>query len=311
MTSRLFVFTFNNYDEEQIREAAATWQDYFTYLGFGEEIAPTTGTPHLQGLVRFANSCRPAGASRELGRCFSVRDGQHIHVERARGTFAQAKAYCSKEGRFQQFGQEPAQGKRTDLSIVTEKLSNGESMESAIQEHPAVFVRCYKGLVAYQQLLQPRRDFKTKVIWCYGPTGTGKSRWCHEQAPEAYWKDGRSKWWDGYSNQPDVIIDDFRPNKELSMSYILRLFDRYPFQVEGKGTTMQFNSRRIFVTAPWDPRDTYTLLPFEVKDEDIRQVCRRVDEVHSFPDMTQIFPRLTDAVLDADTDQEGQGEENS
>lgn len=288
--SRLYVFTFNNYDEEQLREAADSWQDHCTYLGYGQEIAPTTGTPHLQGLVRFTNACRPASASRELGLTFGIRNGQHIHVERARGTFGQAKAYCSKEGRFHQYGEEPAQGKRTDLSIVAEKITNGESMAEAIREHPSVFIRYSKGLIGYQQLFQPRRDFKTRVIWCYGPTGTGKSRWCHEQAPEAFWKDGRSKWWDGYANESDVIIDDFRPNKELPLSYILRLFDRYPFQVECKGSSLTFNSRRIFVTAPWDPEALYRELPFEMADEDIRQVCRRVDEVHSFPDMRQIFP---------------------
>lgn len=289
MSSKNYVFTFNNYEDQNVREAMEHWSTHCTYLGWGEEIAPSTGTPHLQGIARFKSKIRPTQASRLLGETFGVNSDQHIHCERSRGTFSQAKAYCEKEGRYTFFGEEPIQGKRSDIQEVAERIVAGDSIADAVKEHPSVFIRYSKGLIAYSQLFQKQRDFKTQVIWCWGPTGTGKTRWIHEQAPEAYWKDGKSKWWDGYANEQDVVIDDFRPNAELNLSYILRLFDRYPFRVECKGGSLTFNSKRIFVSAPWDPQVIYEKLPFEVGVEDIRQVCRRVDEVHHFPDIDHLL----------------------
>lgn len=47
------------------------------------------------------------------------------------------------------------------------------------------------------------------VFW--GPTGTGKSRRAWEEAGEdAYCKDPRTKFWDGYQTQEKVVIDEFR-----------------------------------------------------------------------------------------------------
>jgi len=40
----------------------------------------------------------------------------------------------------------------------------------------------------------------------------GKSRLAHATLPEAYVKEPRTKWWNGYLCQSDVIIDDFGPN---------------------------------------------------------------------------------------------------
>ena len=46
------------------------------------------------------------------------------------------------------------------------------------------------------------------VLW--GPSGTGKSRWVAATWPDAFWKSPESKWWDGYSGQETVVLDDFK-----------------------------------------------------------------------------------------------------
>lgn len=298
MSARQFVFTFNNYNDRNIREACEHWEEFFTYLGWGDEIAPSTGTPHLQGLVRHKSKVRLRQCVRDLQDCFGCEDGQHIHVEVGRGTFAQAKAYCEKGGRFVCYGTEPRQGKRTDISRVAEKLAAGESIAEAARDHPSVFIKYSRGLQAFAQLYQKRRDFKTRVIWCYGPTGTGKSKWIVEQAPEAYWKSGRNKWWDGYANEDCVVIDDFRPSAEMPLDYLLRLFDRYPFQVECKGGTLTFNSKTIYVSAPWRPEELYSKLPFEIPGEDIAQLVRRIEEFRNFPDVSDIFPGSPRSIIE-------------
>lgn len=75
---------------------------------------------------------------------------------------------------------------------------------------------------------------KVEVYW--GPTGVGKSRKVWELAGlDAFPKDPRSKFWDGYRNQPNVVIDEFRG--DIDISHVLRWFDRYPVIVEVKGSS--------------------------------------------------------------------------
>lgn len=241
---------------------------------------------------------RLRAAKTELDRVFAGA----LYVEPAKGTFGQAKAYCEKDGDYTDFGVPPAQGKRSDLEEVATQIKSGVSVADAVKDHPGVFIRYSKGLSQWAQLYQKQRDFKTKVVWCYGPTGTGKTRWIQEKTGgTAYWKSGRTKWWCGYANEDDVVIDDFRPSAEMPLDYMLRLFDRYPFNVECKGGAMKFNSKTIYVTAPWTLEELYAKVPFDIPEEDIRQLVRRVDEFHHFPDGNHLLANRATADPDVVT----------
>lgn len=52
---RSWVFTHNNYTDEDIRRYDSLKCER---IFIGKEVAPTTGTPHLQGFVRFAQPVR-------------------------------------------------------------------------------------------------------------------------------------------------------------------------------------------------------------------------------------------------------------
>lgn len=168
------------------------------------------------------------------------------------------------------------------MDAVLDRIKAGESLNEAIEESPAVYVKFHRGLVAFQQTMVKDRCEPTKVVWCWGPTGSGKSRYVHETAPAAYWKDTHTKWWDGYNQQENVVLDDYRPNKELSVAYMLRLMDRYPLSVESKGGYLKFNSQTIYITAPCDPTTMYHRLEW-LGEEDIGQILRRITEIKEFP----------------------------
>lgn len=51
-------FTWNNYTEEQIGGLLSYFNEHATKYAFQEEICPTTGTPHLQGMVMFPKDKR-------------------------------------------------------------------------------------------------------------------------------------------------------------------------------------------------------------------------------------------------------------
>jgi len=131
------------------------------------------------------------------------------------------------------------------------------------------------------ELHSSARSFKTEVYWYYGPTGTGKSRAANVEAPHAYWKSPVDKWWDGYSGQEDVIVDDYRRDL-CTFATLLRLFDRYPLRVEYKGGSCEFRSKRIFITSPKSPKDTWTEGEKPRTDEDIQQLLRRITKIVHF-----------------------------
>ena len=156
-------------------------------------------------------------------------------------------------------------------------VKRGRSLTEVADQMPKTFVIFSPGLHRLADILKPPRDFKTSVIWLHGPTGVGKSRWAFENTTDRYYKNPTTKWWCGYNGQQEVIMDDFRPSKEMPFHYILALFDRYPFTVEIKGGTCQFTSRRIIVTSPFTVEETLNQDTLQwVNDENRQQFKRRI-----------------------------------
>lgn len=107
--NRRWCFTLNNPtpdDLDRLRDCLGNYR----YGVFGREVAPTTGTPHLQGFFILNN-----GRSRNA----LLQELPQMHLEVARGTSQQAADYCKKDGDYEEFGNFPAnQGKRTDIQNI-------------------------------------------------------------------------------------------------------------------------------------------------------------------------------------------------
>ncbi len=153
-------------------------------------------------------------------------------------------------------------GKRNDLDAVKVMIDAGSSMLSIADTNFGTFIRHHRGLQAYAYLRHQSlsRDWKTQVVVYYGPTRSGKSMHVKELAPDAYWvtspKSGGMVYWDGYDGQDDVVIDDFYG--WLAFNFMLRLCDRYPFQVPTHHGQVNFLARRVFITSNHPPDRWYT-----------------------------------------------------
>ena len=151
-------FTLNNYTFDE----HTSIKDVFSslscdYLVIGKEVAPTTGTPHLQGFIIFNAPVTLPYLRRNLS--------QRAHFEPARGPSCVAAEYCKKDGDFEEFGAVPTvsgQGRRSDLAQARERIDEFiRDNERAPTERelarlvPNCFIRFHKGLLRYARAVAP------------------------------------------------------------------------------------------------------------------------------------------------------------
>lgn len=264
--ARAFVFTINNYTQEIIDDLMSKTNE-LSYIVFGEEIAPTTGTPHLQGYAHFKNPKTIVAARKTIPG----------HLEIARGTPEQNFNYTTKEGRsIHTFGEAPHQGKRTDIQKMRELAKSGATIMDLIEE--ATSYQTLRMAETLSKYSKPRERNEVEVLWFHGETGTGKTRTAVKLGGDDYWMTSKGlRWWDGYYGQKTVIIDDFRADF-CTFHELLRILDRYPYRVETKGSSQYLNADRIIITAPYPPDNYYGNQSGEAHE----QLMRRITSIRPF-----------------------------
>jgi len=186
-------------------------------------------------------------------------------------------------GSFWEFGVPSRRGQRNDLSRVVKSITDGMDIRAVALAHPQEFVRYSRGIerLHYHHSNGTQRRNWTMEVRCFiGESGTGKSWRANKEAEESggdiYYKP-RGKWWDGYTGQDNVIIDDFYG--WIKFDEMLRILDRYPHQVEIKGGFANFVSKRIWITSNKEIEDWYKERSGEPFDEErLAPLRRRIRE---------------------------------
>lgn len=292
--ARGFCFTLNNYtvqDHIAIKEYFES--ENARYWIMGEEIAPTTNTPHLQGYVLFHNP-----------RHFNViKNKFRWHVEKAVGTPWQNKLYCQKGEHFEEAGDIPTDPKAKAKSDgakggAIEKKKWDAALAACTTGHfdgvdPRIRITQARNLEFLSQKLRSMGNYEdapNKVLWLHGATGAGKSRaaratFTQEGAhPDlVFFKSADTIWWDGYQGEPYVVIDDIDIDHS-KMGYNYKIwFDRYPFMAQVKGGTIKIRPQRIIVTSNYTPENIWQYVP-----KTLEPILRRC-EVISFDQDTLPF----------------------
>ena len=153
------------------------------------------------------------------------------------------------------------------------RLAKERQFEEIADRFPAIYLRYRTALHAVAIDFDKELNGKPAVIWLYGDTGTGKSRFAHDFSKDCWVSGDDLKWFDGYQQQECVIFDDFRPGM-CTYHYLLRLLDRYPIRVQIKGGFVRFKPKIIFITAYGPPSLLFKNL--EANDS-LDQLKRRVD----------------------------------
>lgn len=274
-------------------------QDYITfqsldahknvrYMCWQGEASPTTKKQHLQGYVEFRSPLDRKTVKKLLG-------NNSIHLEKAlAGSKANIK-YCSKvESRLPQFPffefgtpASKTQGTRTDLLKMAESLKNGLPLHEVAKNNPVAYIRHSRGLDKLSQIYKQKfrnqyvDNMNVKVFW--GDAGAGKTRSIYEEyGPENCYTpvwNGSKFWFDGYSDQKVLVINEFYG--QCRVSTLQLLLDRYRLQVETKGGMVMSNWDTIIITSNCHPSQWYNSWD-TIPDRVVSSIIRRIDEIHEY-----------------------------
>lgn len=233
----------------------------YAYIKGQLESGNNTGFLHWQLLVIAKRAIRLAAIKKTFG--------NGIHAEPSRSSAASDYVWKDDTAiantRFE-LGTVPLKrNDKTDWNRIRDlaKVGNLDDIDGD------VYVRCYNNLkrIAVDHMQPIGIEKQVFVFW--GQSGTGKSRRAWDEAGlDAYPKDPRSKFWDGYRGQEHVVIDEFRGG--IDISHILRWLDRYPTIVEVKGSSIVLKAKKIWITSNISPEDWYPDL-----DPDTKAALRR------------------------------------
>lgn len=277
-TSRNFALTWNNYPEDHVEVLQARYNndDRIRYIIAGREIAPSTGTPHLQMTVCMWEGTKTVTITKMFPGCHN--SGPCFKPLRNNTN------YCSKDNDFFEIGDRPAQGRRTDLISCKRRLDAGVKHMDLAQDdefYPHVakyhsFFSKYEQYIRGQQL-KTNRDVPLVYVRV-GPAGTGKSRWLdntfgltgYVTAP-----DNTGKWFDGCDDSDVVLFDDVETGEIPPIGLFKKLTDRRPLKVAVKGGFIWWKPRVIVFTSNqhwhfwWDG----------ISDANKKAIERRITEV--------------------------------
>lgn len=252
--SRNWCFTLNNYTDADILLLDAVGPTV-VYLIYGKELAPDTGTPHLQGFICFADA-------KSLSATKKVPGLGRAHLEIKKGTFEEASDYCKKEGDFKEYGSLPMDPKRKgemaqeyyrNLRVAAEE-GRFDDIEEKVRFTQIKLIEHHNMRALKSRILE---DTTSSNLWYWGSTGTGKSRKARTDHPEAYLK-MCNKWWDGYRDEETVLIEDFDKNHDGLCHHMKIWGDRYPFIAEKKGDSMKIRPQLIIVTSNYHPSEIWS-----------------------------------------------------
>ncbi|QGF19380.1 replication associated protein [Antarctic virus COCH21_78] len=248
--NRAHCFTWNNYPPTY---AVVLDGLRCRYVVAGEERAPGTGTPHLQGYVVWRNGKTLAAVRTALVGC---------HITVTRGDHGQNDRYCRKT---RDDDEEPNTVVYSRGDLPADAAERGRAEETRWEDAWDCAKRGdIEGIPAdirvrqYSSLRRIERDFMPAMerlggpcgTWIWGDSGCGKTRSVNDQIPDAFPKP-RSKWWCGYQREEVVLVDDVDRFDVKLGGYFKHWADAYPFIGESKGGSVKIRPKRLIVTSQY------------------------------------------------------------
>lgn len=270
--SRKFQLTINNprnkqLDHDALKVKLAQLKSAI-YWCMSDEIGLEAQTPHTHIFIQLRS---PARFSR-IKKLFP-----DAHIEQARGSAADNKAYVQKSGKwandskadtsvpgtFEEWGElpdEPGQGYRTDIGAVYEMIADGMSNAEIMSANPDYAAQISRMDKIRQDILEARyRDEfrQLDVTYIFGPTATGKTRGVMEQHgySSVYRVTDYTHPFDRYAQEPVLLLDEFRSS--LMVGDMLDYLDGYPLALPARYANRQACYTTVYLISNIDLSEQY------------------------------------------------------
>lgn len=241
------------------------------------ETCPTTKKLHLQWYAEWPRKVYGNKILKTIRASPMFPEGTSVKLMVPRGTSKQNQDYCSKEETRVEgtetyvFG-EPAEFAGGSIRTLMEAAREGASELDLIQSDPEAWSRYHKTITQYKALIQPKRNWPTKLIFFWGPTSMGKTAQAQHFSPETVHY--RDPFVQGYTSSSETILFDDFDWKRMPPKFWLTLCDRYPMTVEVKGGLRNFAPKMIIFTSNDDPKTWWPEAPEETR----AAIHRRMEE---------------------------------
>lgn len=243
-------------------------------------------------------------------------------IEKQRGSNKECYEYClhidkkSRETEKQQYNDgciktniedleawkklENKLGARNDLVQIVEDIKNGADKYELIDNYPTQYVRYSNSFQKIKQELLERQGAETfrklEVIYIYGSTGVGKTRYVMEKY--GYQNVFRvteyaSGTFDGYNGQDVILFDEFRSS--IPISKMLVYLDGYPVTLPCRYYNKQALFTKVYIISNISLQEQYKNIQVE-EPKTYDALLRRITAVYNF-DKSKDIPITHDARL--------------
>lgn len=303
MSARHMCFTINNYTEQTEHTLGQYFEDKknkCNYMVFGREVAPSTGTAHIQGYLQWTEPKKTSAFSKKF----------KAFVEAARGSSTEASEYCKKEGNFTELGIMTIIDKKAAQKNNSKKggdkvkeiwdSARSAAKEGRFDDIPSdIYIRYQASIRRIYQENQPKPkdlDGELKNMWIWGEPGVGKSKLARliAESKEYYYTKSRNKWWDNYNGEAIVILDEVGPKDKDWIGDFLKIWcDRYVFQAEYKGSSKLIRPPHIIITSNYSIDEVFPKSEDEMLNLAVHRRIKSLKLIGTFNDdaMNQLKAR--------------------
>jgi len=241
------------------------------YLVYQIEVAPKTGTEHIQGFVSFSGQKRESTLANHFGKVHAA----CFQVMMKGATPWDNKLYCTKDDSRKpgtvpfEYGQVPvpnAEAEAAEMSKLDQfiELCKATNLFKAIDAMPSTYIRNCNGIQKWWEHYCRQRaskDRNVNIIVCYGNSGAGKSAFAHNYDtrentfvfPALEAKQRLNL--DGYQGQRTVVIDEFKG--QIDYGTFKNLTDRYCYEFNTKGSMTLGVWTTMIITSNYHPNTWY------------------------------------------------------
>lgn len=238
--ARNWVFTVNNWTEDDVAAVKALVDNGATYVSCGKEVGES-GTPHLQGVAAFKSLKSRSQLSKLLRRAY-------LAPKAAKSTFAQWANYTQKEdAKFFEHGERPKDpAERGALEVDRWKDAFEAAAEDRWDDVPhsirVLHLRNLQHAAEFYTSRKRPREVELDDVsneWHFGVAGAGKSKAVRERYAAGGVYRARSLSpdnWGDYDGEETVLFDDVDEHRMSggALGFLKDIADVYPIKVGRK-----------------------------------------------------------------------------